>query len=66
MNTRKVATAQVAGTYNATTVDTAKASCDFLLIDIYGVIEWKDGKRQYVSKRELKALQSKFTWMTNF
>ena len=66
MSLTKTATAQVLGTYTPTAVDSAKAACDFLLVDMAGVIDWKDGRRQFVTKRELKALQAKHTWMTNF
>ena len=66
MNLRKVATTQVAGTYVPTSLDAAKASADFLVIDAAGVIDWKDGRRQFVTKRELNALKAKHTWMTNF
>ena len=62
----KVATHQVAGTYKPTTVDSAKASVDFLIVDASGVIDWKDGRRQFCNKRELKALKAAYTWMTNF
>lgn len=62
----KTATAQALGTYKPTATDAAKAACDFLLIDAAGVIDWKDGRRQFVTKRELKALKAKYSWMTNF
>lgn len=62
----KVSSHQVSGTYPSTAVDVAKKSCDFLVIDIAGVIDWKDGRRQFCTKRELKALKASHTWMTNF
>lgn len=62
----KVATHQVAGTYKPTAIDSAKASVDFLIVDASGVIDWKDGRRQFCTKRELKALKATRTWMTNF
>lgn len=66
MSLRKVATAPAAGTYNPTSIDAAKASADFVVIDVAGVIDWKDGRRQFVTKRELNALKAKHTWMTSF
>lgn len=62
----KVSSHQVSGAYTATAVDVAKAACDFLVIDIAGVIDWKDGRRQFCTKRELKALKASHSWMTNF
>jgi len=62
----KVSSHQISGTYASTSVDAAKAACDFLVIDIAGVIEWKDGRRQFCTKRELKALKASHSWMTNF
>lgn len=66
MNLVKTATAKPLGTYVPTALDAQKSACDFLLIDMDGVIDWKDGRRQYVTKRELKALKAKHSWMTNF
>lgn len=62
----KVSSHQISGTYTATAVDAAKAACDFLIIDLAGVIDWKDGRRQFCTKRELKALKASHSWMTNF
>jgi hypothetical protein len=62
----KTATAQTLGTYKPTAIDTAKASVDFLIVDIAGVIDWKDGRREFVSAKQLKALKASHTWMTNF
>ena len=62
----KAATHQVSGTYQPTAIDTAKASVDFLIVDIAGVIDWKDGRREFVSAKQLKALKASHTWMTNF
>jgi hypothetical protein len=62
----KTATHQTTGAYKPTAVDAQKAACDFVVIDIAGVIDWKDGRRQFCTKRELKALKAAHSWMTNF
>jgi hypothetical protein len=62
----KTAAHQTTGTYKPTAVDAQKAACDFVVIDIAGVIDWKDGRRQFCTKRELKALKAAHSWMTNF
>lgn len=66
MNLTKVSTHQTAGTYKPTAIDAKKAACDFLVIDIAGVIDWKDGRREFVSAKQLKALKASHSWMTNF
>lgn len=66
MNLTKVSTHQTAGTYKPTAIDAKKAACDFLVIDIAGVIDWKDGRREFVSAKHLKALKASHSWMTNF
>lgn len=62
----KVSTHKASGTYKPTDTDAQKAACDFLIIDLAGVIDWKDGRRQFCTKRELKALKASHSWMTNF
>ena len=65
MTLTKTATHQTLGQYKPTAIDTAKAACDFLIIDA-GVIDWKDGRREFVSAKQLKALKASHSWMTNF
>ena len=47
-------------------IDAQKSACDFVVIDMAGVIDWKDGRRQFCTKQELKALKAAHSWMTNF
>lgn len=53
-----------------TEIDTQKEKVDFLLENISGTyygIKWNaTGKIETISKKELKKLQSQFTWMTDF
>lgn len=62
----KISTYQPIGQYVPTAIDQAKASCDFLVIDVVGVIDWRDGRREFVSAKQLKALKASHSWMTNF
>jgi hypothetical protein len=61
--------AEPCGAYQPTSRDAEKAAADFLVIDVSTakcVIDWRDGRREWVSRRELKKLQAAHTWMTNF
>jgi len=51
--------------YKETDIDRKKSEADFRMIDVDFIV-WRDGTRQRVTKRELKKLQSKHTWMTDF
>jgi hypothetical protein len=57
------------GEYKRTAVDDAKANADFRLLDVSGtkkVIAWKDGRREYVTNRQLAKLQATYTWAPDF
>ena len=65
----KTQNAPLVGQYTRTPIDDAKTTADFLLIDVscaQKVIDWKDGRREWVTSRQLKQLQAKHTWATNF
>lgn len=52
-----------------TIVDQIKKTVDFRVISITGkyiYISWNGGGNQTISKRELKMLQKKHTWTTDF
>jgi hypothetical protein len=55
--------------YQPTTVDAAKAAADFRVLDVSTArkfIAWNDGRREYVTARQLKTLQASHTWATDF
>ncbi len=62
---KKLQDAQPVGEYKPTELDKRKQEADFRLIDLNYIV-WKDGRRQYVTKRELKKLQATYTWVTDF
>lgn len=61
----KIKDAQEFGVYSPTTVDFAKDTADFRIIDL-GYIRWKDGKGESVTKKQLEKLQKIHTWATDF
>lgn len=64
----KVQDAQPVGRYNPTAVDSQKAQADFRIICILGkpTIEWRDGKREAVTRRKLASLQAAHSWACDF
>ena len=57
--------AQQMGQYKPTSIDAAKAAADFRIV-CDGVIVWRDGDKQRVTKRELAKLCAQHTWATDF
>jgi hypothetical protein len=46
-----------------------RAAVDFRILDLgksKSFIVWRDGRREYVSNRKLKALEAKHTWMPDW
>lgn len=58
---------QQTGEYKPTSVDEEKKEVDFRIVQVGPYfINWKDGRRERVTEKRLKNLQSKFTWTTDF
>lgn len=63
----KIQNAQPMGEYKPTAVDAKKAAADFLLINVNpNIIDWKDGRRERVTSRQLSKLQASHSWATDF
>lgn len=57
------------GIYHPTDIDMRKAAADFRLLDVscrLKRIQWRDGRMQEVTSRELTKLQAAHTWATDF
>lgn len=69
MKLTKTQSAQVSGTYQATTLDAKNKNVDFLLTGCNGKIntlQWKDGRNETVSDSRLARLQINNNWACNF
>jgi hypothetical protein len=63
----KTKEAQPMGEYKPTAIDVAKAAADFRIVQVGPyVIVWKDGRTERVNARQLKKLQEKHTFATDF
>jgi len=63
----KTTSAQKAGQYKPTSVDTAKTEVDFRIVQVAPFyIRWKSGEGQTVTARQLAKLQTAHTWKTDF
>ena len=65
----KTQDAPTVGDYKKTTVDVERQSADFRLIDVScsrKLIAWRDGRREYVTSRQLAKLQSTNSWSPDF
>jgi hypothetical protein len=66
---KKVEEHKPMGQYKETDVDTRKKKVDFLIKSIDGAkvtIDWNNGKRETVTKKDLETLKQSHTWMTDF
>lgn len=66
---KKVKDAPPMGKYKPTSVDKSKKDVDFKLISIdgkYYTIDWKNGERETVSKREFEKLSKQYNYITDF
>jgi len=55
--------------YCKTALDERKAAADFLItghLKSKTIIEWKDGKRDFVTRAKLQKLQNQHNWATDF
>ena len=55
-------------TYRPTAIDEEKRAADFLLVDIgkKSTIQWRDGRSERVTDRQLTKLQALHAWATDF
>lgn len=65
----KTQDAQPMGSYTPTPIEDEKKSADFRLLDVScsrKFIEWRDGRRECVTGRQLAMLQSVHSWAPDF
>ena len=55
------------GEYQRTIIDDRKDAADFLLLQVGPyIIRWRDGRREKVTERQLRRLQSEYSWAPDF